>query len=128
MNHRYILEPYKGMNSRYHCPQCHYRVKTFTRYIDIVTGKHIASNVGRCSRENTCKYHYTPKQYFQDNHFKVASDSSFVPYKKWEKETVQKSVFYVPIEIFNSSLTSYEPNNFIKYLIDLFGLTLRNNS
>lgn len=63
--HRYILEPYKGMNTRYHCPACNHSDKTFSRYIDTRTGEYLADHVGRCNRENNCGYHYTPKQYFQ---------------------------------------------------------------
>ena len=41
-NHKYILEPYKGMNTRYRCPSCQQRDKTFSLYIDTQTGEHIA--------------------------------------------------------------------------------------
>lgn len=68
-NHRYILEPYKGMNTRYRCPSCQQRDKTFSRYIDTEAGEHIHPSVGRCNRESNCGHHYTPKQYFQDNNF-----------------------------------------------------------
>ena len=65
--HRYILEPYKGMNTRYRCPSCQQQDKTFSLYIDTETGEHIHPSVGRCNRESNCGHHYTPKQYFQDN-------------------------------------------------------------
>lgn len=58
-NHKYILEPYKGMNTRYRCPSCQQRDKTFSLYIDTQTGEHIAPGVGRCNRESNCGYHYT---------------------------------------------------------------------
>ena len=65
--HKYILEPYNGMNTRYRCPTCQQRDKTFSLYIDTETGEHINPTVGRCNRESNCGHHYTPKQYFQDN-------------------------------------------------------------
>ena len=65
--HRYILEPYKGMNTRHTCPNCQQREKTFSLYIDTATGEHVHPTVGRCNRESNCGNHYTPKQYFQDN-------------------------------------------------------------
>lgn len=65
--HRYILEPYKGMNTRYGCPSCQQKDKTFSLYIDAETGEHIHPTVGRCNRESNCGHHYTPKQYFQVN-------------------------------------------------------------
>src|SRR5258705_8982139 len=63
--HRYKLEPYKGMNTRYRCPSCQQKDKTFSPYIDMETGDHLHPSVGRCNRESKCGYHYTPKQYFQ---------------------------------------------------------------
>ncbi len=62
-SHKYILEPYKGMSTRYRCPECNHRDKTFSRYIDSETGQHIADHVGRCDRESNCGNHYTPKQF-----------------------------------------------------------------
>lgn len=41
--YRYVLEPYKGMKTRYTCPACQKRDKTFVRYIDTETGQHVAS-------------------------------------------------------------------------------------
>ncbi len=66
-SYKYILEPYKGMKSRYKCPACQSREKTFSRYIDTETGEYLNPDVGRCNRENNCGYHYTPSQYFKDN-------------------------------------------------------------
>jgi len=65
--HRFILEPYKGMKTRFICPACQRKDKTFSLYIDKETGEHLHPTVGRCNRESNCGNHYTPKQYFQDN-------------------------------------------------------------
>lgn len=66
-NYRYILEPYKsGAANKYECPHCGKR-KCFTRYIDTETGNHIGDAVGRCDHEQSCGYHYTPKDYFHDH-------------------------------------------------------------
>jgi hypothetical protein len=35
--------------------------------MDTETGRQIADTVGRCDRESSCGYHYTPKEYFADN-------------------------------------------------------------
>ncbi|WP_157799095.1 DUF6371 domain-containing protein [Mucilaginibacter auburnensis] len=64
--HRYQLQPYKTPASRYACPQCS-TPRSFTRYIDTQSGQQLAHMVGRCSRENNCGYHYTPKQYFTNH-------------------------------------------------------------
>jgi len=123
--HRYILEPYKGMNTRYHCPSCKHREKTFSRYIDTQTGKHIAPTVGRCNRESNCGYHYTPKQYFQDHNisFNIPKPK---PYKSKAVTPQQKLVSFIPVEVFKASLKNHENNNFVTFLIDLFRVEVVN--
>ena len=116
--HKYILEPYKGMNTRYRCPSCQQRDKTFSRYIDTETGEHIHPTVGRCNRESNCGHHYTPKQYFQDN------NKTFQPktYKPLFFIPQPKQVSNIPVEVFKASLKAHETNHFVKFLINLFGI------
>ena len=63
---KYILEPYKGIKTRHTCPACN-KKNQLARYIDIETLQALSYNVGRCNREVNCGYHYTPKQFFEDN-------------------------------------------------------------
>lgn len=124
--HRYILEPYKGMNTRYHCPNCQKRDKTFSRYIDTQTGEHLHPNVGRCSRESKCGYHYAPKQYFQDNNIPSAKSRS-KPYVRVKVIiSTQKPVSFISTEIFKASLTNLENNHFVSFLIHRFGVEITN--
>ena len=117
--HKYILEPYNGMNTRYRCPTCQQRDKTFSLYIDTETGEHIHPTVGRCNRESNCGHHYTPKQYFQDNNI------SFVTPKAYKPRPVtpqQKPVSFIPVEVFKASLKAHETNHFVQFIINLFGV------
>jgi hypothetical protein len=66
MKYPYILEKYSGRASRHTCPRCGGRYE-FTRYVDAVTDEMLSSSVGKCNHESSCGYHYTPKQYFEDN-------------------------------------------------------------
>jgi len=117
---KYILEPYKGMKTRYYCPAVNCgKDKTFSLYIDTETGEHIHPSVGRCNRESNCGYHYTPKQYFQDNN--ISFDAPQRTKYKPRPIAPQKSVSFIPVEIFKASLTGHEKNHFVKFLIDLFG-------
>ena len=120
-NHKCILEPYKGMNTRYHCPGCQQRDKTFSLYIDTETGEHIAPSVGRCNRESNCGYHYTPKQYFQDNNIYFDAPQP-KPYRLKPVTPQPKPVSYIPVDVFKGSLKGHETNHFVKFLIDLFGV------
>jgi len=119
--HRYILEPYKGMNTRYRCPDCQQRDKTFSLYIDTETGEQINPSVGRCNRESNCGYHYTPKQYFQDNNISFDTPQP----KAYKPRTVtpkQKPVSFIPVDVFKASLKANETNHFVKFLIEQFGV------
>ena len=116
-SYRYTLEKYKGKNTRYICPNCNQ--KTFVRYIDTETNRHISPQVGRCNRISNCSYHYTPKEYFQDNNIDTPA-----PINRNIVIPQQKPVSYIPLETFKESLGSHEPNNFVKYLISLFGVEI----
>ena len=119
--HKYILEPYKGKNTRYRCPSCQQRDKTFSLYIDTETGEHINPTVGRCNRESNCGHHYTPKQYFQDNN--ISFDKPHPKAYKPRLVTPQpKPVSFIPVEVFKASLKAHETNHFVQFLINLFGV------
>ncbi|MBK9108871.1 MAG: hypothetical protein IPM92_11025 [Saprospiraceae bacterium] len=121
--HRYILELYKGMNTRYRCPSCQQRDKTFSRYIDTETGQHLHPSVGKCNREINCGYHYTPKQYFQDNHI-LFDTPKLKPHKPQYILPKPKPISFIPVDVFKSSLKAHETNHFVQFLIKLFGVEL----
>jgi len=119
--HKYILEPYKGMNTRYRCPDCQQRDKTFSLYIDTETGEHIHPSVGRCNRESNCGHHYTPKQYFQDNNISFDTPQPKA-YKPRPVTPQPKPVSFIPVEVFKASLKAHETNHFVQFLVTLFGV------
>ena len=123
---RYILEPYKGMKTRYICPTCRQSRKTFSLYIDTETGEHIHPTVGRCNRESNCGHHYTPKQYFQDNGISFDTPQSKA-YKPRPVEPQPKPVSFIPVEVFKASLKAHETNHFVQFLINLFGVEVASN-
>jgi hypothetical protein len=107
------------MNTRYRCPSCQQRDKTFSLYIDTETGEHIHPTVGRCNRESNCGHHYTPKQYFQDNNISFDTPKAYKP----RPVTPQpKPVSFIPVEVFKASLKAHETNHFVQFLINLFGV------
>jgi hypothetical protein len=126
--HKYILEPYKGMNTRHPCPapNCG-KGKTFSLYRDTETGEHLNPLVGRCNRESSCGYHYTPKQYFQDNN--ISFDTLQLNVNKPRPVAIkQKQFSFIPVDVFKASLNlkSFETNHFVKFLINQFGLNIAN--
>ncbi len=63
--HQFHLEKYKGRATRHECPRCHDQ-HSFAYYVDDA-GDIIDATVGRCNHESGCGYHYTPKEWFNDN-------------------------------------------------------------
>jgi len=120
--HRYILEPYNGMKTRFRCPSCQRSDKTFSLYIDTETGGHLHTTVGRCNRESNCGHHYTPKQFFQDNPDFIGNRPLPKVYKKKTVTLPQRSISSIDVEVFKASLKSHDENHFVKFLIDRFGV------
>ena len=63
--YKYQLEKYHGPGSRHKCPNCGDK-KSFVYYVD-QEGNPVDEIVGRCNHESSCKYHYTPSEFFRDN-------------------------------------------------------------
>ena len=79
--------------------------------------QYLAVHVGRCNREESCGYHFTPKQYFQEN----SAQHIFPPLAVTQtKATNSKPASIIPSEIFKQSLCGYNKNNFVTYLISVF--------
>jgi hypothetical protein len=124
MRYRFTLEKYKGGRTRHTCPNCGKR-KEFTRYIDMETGNHLAGHIGRCNREVNCGYHYTPKQYFADQKISTPT-SGFQPKikKVVAKLSTPKRISFIPFGMFCESLSRNTQNNFVQYLVSLFGVAV----
>ena len=63
--YRFHLQKYRP-GSKKVCPKCG-RKSCFTRYVDGNAQIAFPNHVGKCDHINSCGYHYTPKEYFQDN-------------------------------------------------------------
>lgn len=120
--HRYILEPYKGIKTKYHCPSCE-KNKKFTRYINTETNEYLHNTVGRCDRSHNCGYHYTPKQYFSDNKCLLATPPQPYNFKRKTFVAIKEvNTSFIPVETFKSCLgKDLRSNHFVKFLAALFG-------
>ena len=86
-DYRYQLERYRGVSTRYTCPQCR-RKHAFTRYIDTENNnQYLSDNVGKCNRLDKCGYHYTPREYFTDNPHKRDREVSSFSFHREKEET-----------------------------------------
>lgn len=115
------LEKYKGRKSRHECPSCHDK-HSFTYYLDGDSGAIIDKQVGRCDHESSCGYHYTPKQYFEDNPDKkqegFEKGRERVKHKPVEPRKAPVKVNKIPKEYLIQSL-GYN-SNFVAFLCGIF--------
>ncbi|MDR0619417.1 MAG: DUF6371 domain-containing protein [Bacteroidales bacterium] len=98
---------------KHHCPKCEH--KAFVLYIDNTTGEPLHSTIGKCDRADNCGHHYTPKQYFQDNHISFDTVRNYSPYRKPSPKP-QPAPSYISTDVFKKSLQGYENNNFVQFL------------
>lgn len=119
--YRYKLEPYKGIKSRYRCPNCG-KPKKFSRYIDTQTGDQLPPEYGRCERLNNCGYWLSPYKngYAKNKVFngKVAQKSAKI--LKSSSLTKDQKISLIPDDSFIKSQNHYERNFFVQYLLTVF--------
>ena len=80
-NHRYTFDSPRVTGRRQQktfCPQC--GRKSLVRYVDTHDGfRYLHDSVGKCDHVNSCGYHYTPREYFQDHSWLIESKSPSLP-------------------------------------------------
>lgn len=112
------------MKSRHTCRACNER-KTFALYLDTKTGEYLPEQYGKCNRADKCGYHLSP---YHDGYSQTmweqekGNRSEFL--NNWKTTNLQphaKPISFISFEIFKQNLKSYKQNNFVKFLIDLFG-------
>ena len=121
-NHRFILQPYKGVATRHTCPACH-KKRCFSRYIDTEKQISFPDDVGRCDHEQSCGYHLTPKEYFERDPEAKPLHSDFTAPSAWRaKQTEQrKPTSFIAAETVAQTLHGYEKNNLFLFLRSKFG-------
>ena len=97
------------------CSQC--GQKRAVRYRDNTNGNFLPDKVSRCDRENTCGYHYTPKQFFAINSHGYTPVANIKMTEVLETEIIN----HVPLEFINASMMGCEKASFSKWLISSLG-------
>ena len=121
-NHRFILQPYKGVGSRHCCPACH-KKRCFSRYIDTEKQISFPDDVGRCDHEQSCSYHLTPKEYFERNPQAKPRHCDFAAPSAWRAKPTElvKPTSFIAAETVSQTLHGYEKNNLYLFLRSKFG-------
>ena len=120
-NFRYKLDD-KKPHQKFTCPECG-KPKVFTRYIDTITGDYLPEKYGICDRADNCTYHLNP---FKDEYYKTIKKQEKKEVKRIvknqpPKKASQDKISFIQPDTFKQSLKDYENNNFIAFLINLFG-------
>lgn len=122
MEYRFHLQRGTAVNKS-NCPACHGK-RCFRKYVDEMGKVIFPDNVGRCDHENRCGYHYSPKQFFNDNpDIKPENnDNAYlynmpVPLTKSER----LSPSFVDSSIMQNTLTAYNTNPLFVFLRNSFG-------
>jgi hypothetical protein len=114
-NYRFHLQKYRT-GGKLQCPKCGQR-SCFTPYVDDANEVQFPYYVGRCDHENSCKYHFTPAQFFEQNPQKFLEKSSFVP-----KISEQKLPSFIEKSIVKATQKCYTKNNLFVFMAEKFGI------
>lgn len=121
--YRFHLEKYH-CGSKIDCPNCG-KKRCFVRYIDGQGTVRFPSTVGKCDHEQSCGYHYTPREYFRDNPEAVSNNNRSI--ERIFRQTVIHArpipvePSYISPAIVEASLSHYDKNPLYRYLCGVFG-------
>lgn len=114
-DYRYRLDP---TSRKYRCPSCGRR--TLVAYLD-PSGTPLSDLTGRCDRQDKCRYHYTPRQYFADHPLtapahmrlrRLRHSSRLAPLPYPEKRPIS----VIDPRMVTSSLARYDINPLVRWL------------
>lgn len=122
--YRYQFKRYKNPSDRLTCPSCDHR-RTFTPYVDTVTGELLPTEYGKCERRNNCGYELNP---YTDGYAKMIKEQERANRPTdWKPQPFVKRptpppppLVFIPNEVKEASLKAYHQNNFVKYLQTVF--------
>ena len=117
--HRFHLQKYRtGIKTS--CPQCG-KNRCFTRYVDEEGIVQFPDHVGRCDHEQSCSYHYSPKDYFSDNPDAKESLKDIQPHIVPKIVHAPVEPTFIPTEIMQRSMSNYPTNPLFRYFSYIFG-------
>lgn len=102
------------------CPKCERKV-CFTRYVDEQSEIIFPSHVGKCDHENSCGYHFTPKEYFKDNPQVSISESPTMPKVRGIVQDKDEIPSFIETDIMQQSLKLYDSNPLYSFLTRTIG-------
>ena len=130
-SYRFHLQKYKsGKNNKLTCPQCG-RKQCFVRYVDEEGKIVFPDHVGRCDHEDSCGYHYTPKDFFQDYPEMKPQNGDWRSIKNYKpitpiKAMTESAPSFIPTDLMLKTLSHYEINPLHQFLCKTIGRAATN--
>ena len=121
MEYRYQFE--KSPKKKGICPGCN-RKNEFRFMFDTITGERLPDEFGRCERANNCNYIKTPTKENYSKHFLNSKESNYnseTKYKQPIKPQIKMNTKFIEYSLVARSKSTYNLNNLILWLTDLFG-------
>lgn len=107
-------------SKKFNCPAC--GQKRFVLYVNSDTKDYLHESVGRCDREQSCSYHFTPKEYFTENKIPFVQSTLSRPQRNYD--TVSIPISYLPFDIMERSVLNCQKCNLFPFLERLFGVDI----
>ena len=108
--YRFHLQKY-SYGSKISCPNCG-KSRCFVRYVDKEGIIRFPDMVGKCDHENSCGYHYAPREYFHDNPniLHAGSQGLQKSFHPTVKTSVPVSPTFIYLKVVERSLADYGKN------------------
>ena len=106
--YRFSLQKYKR-GTKLSCPNCG-KKQCFVKYIDNQGEITFPDYVGRCDHEQSCKYLYTPSDYFKDNPMLIDYGKHSSIKASNLKPCLPPPTSFIDNELMERSLTNYAMN------------------
>ena len=117
--YRFSLQKYKR-GTKLSCPNCG-KKQCFVKYIDNQGEITFPDYVGRCDHEQSCKYLYTPSDYFKDNPMLIDYGKHSSIKASNLKPCLPPPTSFIDNELMERSLTNYAMNPLYIYLSGMLG-------
>ena len=117
--YRFSLQKYKR-GTKLSCPNCG-KKQCFVKYIDNQGEITFPDYVGRCDHEQSCKYLYTPSDYFKDNPMLIDYGKHSSIKASNLKPCLPPPTSFIDNELMERSLTNYAMNPLYIYLSGVLG-------
>ena len=120
--YRFHLQKY-SYGSKTACPNCG-GSRCFVKYVDEEGVVVFPDRVGKCDHEHKCGYHFTPREYFRDNHDMMdkADYSRFDRQMCFDRKVTRLAPSLISSDIVGRSLSHYDINPLYHYLSNVFGV------